>query len=340
MKYGIAIGLLLLMVTSVNGQPTPLQHPVPMKNESCKMLDSDQLWLDRSVAAWRSAAQQYGKFVVPAGAEAIIGSAECVLRSDTALFPDKPVKWQSIDGKGKIPIIEDFAMPLSPISQAIEVNGQPLFIMSAPSVWRKSDVPGGEIGLENLMTAVFIHETSHVLQQKTYFAAINEIAKANNLPESFSDDSIQDQFKRDKIYAASVEKETAFLFAAAKAATDIQARKLARKALSSIKARRAKYFVGKNAFMARTEDIFNTLEGSGQWLGYQWLVDPKGGNLPAADAMERFGAGSGFWSQAQGMALLSAVNRIDGGAWKQTAFGDGKRAGIEFLEDALKSKRR
>jgi hypothetical protein len=305
---------------------------------ACKMLDGDRQWLDRSVAAWRYAAEHYGQFTVPTGARAIIGSAECVLRSDTALFQNKAV-WESFDGKGRIPIIEDFSMPLSPISQAIDVDGKATFVMSAPSIWRKSEVPGGKIGLENLMTAVFIHETSHILQQRTYMKAFSAIAKTNDLPESFNDDSIQDKFKSNKHFSSSVEKETSLLIAAAKAKSLPEARKLGRQALALIKARRKQYFVGKDAFMSRTEDIFNTLEGSGQWLGYQWLIDPKGGNLPVADAMDRFGSGSGFWSQAQGMALLMAVSRLDGGAWKKEVFGDGKLAGIEFLEAALKAKR-
>ncbi len=338
MLRGIKIALFLTAVSSANAQIPLPEKSIISQNATCEMLESDRQWLDRSVAAWHFVAKQYGQFVVPAGSQAIIGSAECVLRSDTVLFTDKTSNWQSINGKGKIPIIEDFAMPLSPISQTIEVNGQATFIMSAPSIWRKNNISGGKIGLENLMTAVFIHETSHVLQQKTYVAAFNEIAKAQNLSENFSDDSLQDQFKIDKAYASSIRKETALLLAAARAPSDQQARKRAGQALSLIKARRSKYFVGKNVFMARTEDIFNTLEGSAQWLGYQWLVDPNGGNLPIADAMERFGTGSGFWSQAQGMALLMAVNRLDGGAWKQIAFGDGNRAGIEFLENALKLK--
>jgi hypothetical protein len=340
MRRSIFFGFLALAGTTGLAQPPAAEVTASTERPACKMLDGDQKWLDRSVAAWRYAAEHYGQFVVPSGARAIIGSSECVLRSDTALFPDKAVIWESIDGKGRIPIIEDFTMPLSPNSQALEVNGNAIFVMSTPTVWRKSEVPGGKIGLENLMTAVFIHETSHILQQKTYMAAFSAVAKANSLPEDFNDDSIQGRFKSDQKFASSIEKETSLLLAAAQADSIPESRKLARKALSLIKARRKQYFVGNDAFMSKAEDIFYTLEGSGQWLGYQWLVDPKAGNLPVADAMDRFGSGSGFWSQAQGMVLLMAVDRLDGGAWKRSAFGDGKLAGVELLEAALAPRRR
>jgi hypothetical protein len=311
------------------------QVPIKTSQPACQMRADDKAWLDRTVTAWRYTAKNYGQFTVPANARAIIGSAECVLISDTALFPDKPVEWVMLDGKGKIPIIEDFAMPLSPISQAIQVNGNPYFVMSAPSVWQKANVPGGKIGLENLMTAVFIHETAHVLQQKSYYGAMSIIAKSNGLPEDFGDDSIQDRFKTNKAYASSMNREIELLFAAAKAPTEAKTRQLARQMLSLAKARRKTYFIGNDTYLSDVEDVFLTLEGSGQWLGYQWLIDPKGGNQTATDALARFSKDANFWSQNQGLAMFLVIDRLDKGAWKSIAFGNGGRSGTAFLEAAL-----
>ncbi len=302
---------------------------------ACKMQDSDKTWLDRTVFAWRHAAINYGQFTVPANARVVIGNADCVLISDTALFPAIPVAWTAVNGKGQIPVVEDVVMPLSPVSQAIEVGGKPYFVMSTPSVWRTFDIPGGKIGLENLMTAVFIHETAHVLQQKSYFAQLDAIAKSHGLPEDFDDDSIQRRFKADDAFAGSMRRETALLFAAAKEPTVARARQRAQQMLSLAKARRSRYFVGNDAYLADVEDIFLTLEGSGQWLGHQWLIDPTGGNVPEADALARFTTDPGFWSQEQGLALFLVVDRLDRGAWKKIAFGDGGRSGIAFLEAAL-----
>jgi hypothetical protein len=324
--------LACLSVAALAQTPTKTDAPV------CQMQAADKAWLDRTVTAWRYAATNYGQITVPANARAIIGSADCVLISDTALFPDKPVEWVAVDGKGKIPIIEDFAMPLSPVSQAIEVNGNPYFVMSAPSVWQKANVPGGKIGLENLMTAVFIHETAHVLQQKSYYSPFNRLAKAKNLPNDFQDDGIQDRFKANKAYTDSMKREIALLFAAAKAPTNAKARQLARQMLALTKARRSKYFTDKDAYLTEVEDIFLTLEGSGQWLGYQWLIDPKGGNQSEADALARFSEDADFWSQNQGLAMFLVVDRLDKGAWKKIAFGNGSRSGIAFLETALAQK--
>jgi hypothetical protein len=302
---------------------------------NCRLQDSDQAWLDRTVTAWRHSALKYGQFTVPANARAVIGSADCVLFSDTALYPDRPVVWTAVSGGGQIPVAEGVVLPLSPVSQALEVNGKAYFAMSTPSVWQKFNISGGKIGLENLMTAVFIHETAHVLQQKTYFGQIDVIARSHALPEDFDDDSIQKRFKAEKGFAESTKRETALLFEASRVSTIAEARQLARKMLTLVKARRARYFTGSDAYLADVEDVFLTLEGSGQWLGHQWLIDPAGGQLAEADALERFTTDPGFWSQEQGLALFLVVDRLDKGAWKQIAFGIGDRSGIAFLEAAV-----
>jgi hypothetical protein len=147
-RFQLTLGIMMCASMATIAQTSNI-----VSQPACQMQTADQAWLDRAVTAWRYAATNYGQFTVPANARAIIGSVDCVLISDTALFPDKPAEWAAVDGKGKIPIIEDFAMPLSPVSQAIDVNGNPYFVMSTPSVWQKANVPGGKIGLENLMTA-------------------------------------------------------------------------------------------------------------------------------------------------------------------------------------------
>jgi hypothetical protein len=164
---------------------------------------------------------------------------------------------------------------------------------------------------------------------------MSAIAKKYQLPEDFNDDSLQDRFKKNKAYAASMKREIDLLFAAAKVPTDAKARQLARQMLSLTKARRKIYFTGKETYLADIEDIFLTLEGSGQWLGYQWLIDPKGGNQTDADALARMSTDAGFWSQDQGLAMFLVVDRLDKGAWKKIAFGKGGRSGIAFLEAAL-----
>ena len=80
--------------------------------------------------------------------------------------------------------------------------------MSAPSVWRAANVkPGKDTTLENIMTAVLLHEATHVAHMPTYGAASARSPSAYHLPEDFNDDSIQKAFKGNDDFAASVERE-------------------------------------------------------------------------------------------------------------------------------------
>jgi hypothetical protein len=132
-----------------------------------------------------------------------------------------------------------------------------------------------------------------------------------------------------------MKREIDLLFGATKATTDLEARLMAREMLALAKTRRDKHFVENDASLAELEDIFLTMEGSAQWLGYQWLIDPKGGNQSQADAFARFAFHSDFWSQNQGLAMFLLIDRFDKGEWKKIAFGDGGKAGLALLEEAL-----
>src|SRR5262249_27695619 len=61
---------------------------------------------------------------------------------------------------------------------------------------------------------------------------------------------------------------------------------------------------------------------------------PKGGAQNPADVIPRY-ARDGEWSQAEGFAVVMALDRLVGPAWKKHAFGDGARTVLEMLDDAL-----
>ncbi|HZF41964.1 MAG TPA: hypothetical protein VEZ48_00975 [Sphingomonadaceae bacterium] len=93
-----------------------------------------------------------------------------------------------------------------------------------------------------------------------------KLSRQHGLPESFNDDSIQNQFGANQDFAASVTRETELLFAAAAAGDLKEVRKLAREARTMMLSRRDRWFRGKDAYLREAEDIWLTMEGSGQWL--------------------------------------------------------------------------
>lgn len=121
-----------------------------------------------------------------------------------------------------------------------------------------------------------------------------------------------------------------YLFAAAAADELAEARQLAGEARDKIRARHERWFVGEDAYLAEAEDLWMTLEGSGQWVGYTWVV----GEVGAEDALRGFGRRSKWWTQNEGLGLFVALDRL-GFDWKPDPFGSGERTVLQMLDLAL-----
>ena len=207
------------------------------------------------------------------------------------------------------------------------------FVMSTPSVWRAAGKDGKGTSLETLMTAVMLHEGTHVAQMPTFGAEIGRLSERYHLPENFSDDSIQEQFGKNADFTRSIERESKLLFAASNARSRAQAARLVRSALAMMKARQARWYRGKDAYLAQAEPVWLTLEGSGQWLAYSWEVDPRGGRVRAADVLPGF-VNDRWWSQREGFAAFMALQRLTGTAWKRQAFHEGRKTIVQMLAAA------
>jgi hypothetical protein len=210
---------------------------------------------------------------------------------------------------------------------------QPFFVMSTPSVWQAGGVGEGA-SLRLLMIAVMLHESSHVAQTRVFGDRLGALIDRYHLPDSFNDDAVQDRFKTNPEFVASVKQETQLFLEAAAASDAAEARVLARKARQLMRERAARWFVGDDAYFKEAEDIWLTFEGAGQWTGYQWLVHPRGGAQPQAEVLARFGKDR-HWSQGEGFAVVIALERIGGPGWKRHAFGDGAKTVLEMLDGEL-----
>jgi len=189
--------------------------------------------------------------------------------------------------------------------------------------------------LDQLMIAVLLHEATHVAQMPTYGARMTRLAEIHKLPEDFNDDSIQKRFEGNAEFKESVGRETDLLLSAATAPDQASAARLAGEARAAMKARQQRWYSQPEAHLAEAEDIFLTMEGSAQWVAYQWLVDPKGGAVDPGAAFGSFGWRTKWWSQNQGFALFMALDRLAPGGWKKHAFGDGAKTILQMLDEAI-----
>jgi hypothetical protein len=323
--------IMILMAAAVAGQAAHVQ--ARSRDGACQLEKHDQAWLDGAIRAWRLMIRSVAQNFPKPPPTILIFSKTCTAQSTNAFSLNGQPAWTYRASASEVMLPDGKTLaPNTVVSFAGEQSGRAFYVMSTPSVWRDGKVPPGKIGLERLMTAVMLHESAHVSQFKTYMQQITDIAAANRLPDSFNDDSIQERYKTDAAFSASVARETELLFQSARASDATEARRLAKEARSLIVARRARYYLGADEYLTSVEDAFFSLEGSGQWLGYRWLIDPKGGRLSPDEAIAEFGRRGGWWSQEEGFALVLAADRLSSGAVRNKLFGDGARSGMQLLD--------
>jgi hypothetical protein len=312
---------------------------------ACAVPATDQAWIDKTIEAWRYTRKNISHIQLVPNTTIVLFSSTCMLASKNALFGEEAPVWTAtaITDHVPLPILGDEAVPISVIARAQDFDDgkASLFVMSTPTIWRAAKVPGGtSFDLETLMTAVMLHEATHVSQGTTYMAGFSKLAEALKLPEDWNDDSLQKKFEKNKTFSNSIAQEINLLFAAAAAKEDREAVRLAQQARVLIATRRARYYRGLQTKLGKVEDLFLTLEGSAQWVGYSWLIDKSGANISEADALAQFARRANWWSQVEGAALMLAINRLDRGAWRSIAFGNGTKAGVELLDQALANRAR
>jgi hypothetical protein len=302
-------------------------------HEGCQLQAADRRWLNESVAAWNFALEHVAKARVQK-LRVLIFDRRCTVTSGTAMTGGAAT-WSGVAHNGSVLLPDGQSIPAQVTSFSAPAGDGAFFVMAAPSIWKEAGVAGGELGLETLMTGVLLHEGSHVLQFPTFGEELAKLTRRYGLPESFNDDSIQKQFEMDQAFAASAARETELLFSAAATSDVQQGRRLAREALAMIGARRDRWFRGKDAYLSEAEDIWLTMEGSGQWLAYRWLTDLRGGATSETAAMPGFAQRGRWWSQKQGIALFLALERLGGSEWKPRVFGGGSPKATQLLELAL-----
>lgn len=309
---------------------------------SCSLTPGDQAWLDRSVRGWITTRREVLEAAVPTAQDAVVFDRDCELHSTTAMLTSQS-QWSATPITSKQIRIGGQQISIGVVSATIGGEGGTRFVMSTPSVWRDAHVPPGSLGLETLMSAVMMHEATHVFQMGTYGKDVDALQKTNHLSdEQFNDDAIQAHYKTNVDFADSISREIHLFFSAADATNDQEATRLARRARALMKMRATRYYVGDQEYQNRAEDLWLTMEGSAQWAGYRWLLLPEksgGAGVSISAAMNGFGKRGDAWTQLEGLAIALTVDRLDHSGWKRHVFGDGKGTLLEILDRSISSRK-
>ena len=228
------------------------------------------------------------------------------LHNDSLTLPDKSV------------------VPIKLMSFAAEIpneNDNSFFVMPLPGYWEKSGITSKELGLENLITGVFIHEFSHSQQMQNFGKKITEYEQQNNFGVEFSDDVIQNIFDKDTSYITLYNKEVEYFYVSTKGKT--LDRKSLSKGLKIMRQRQQDYFKGTFKNLGQIDKFFLTMEGLGQYSMYLWLIHPRGANIKKDVAIAGVRRNKKWWSQDEGFALFLVLDKLTmPGKWAKDMFGN------------------
>lgn len=202
--------------------------------------------------------------------------------------------------------------------------------------WSTAGVNSTELGIENLVTGVFLHEFSHSQQMLNFGVKITEFEAANKFGIEFSDDIVQHIFGKDTSYTEIYKKENKY-FSDALAEFNIDRKKeLLRDGIVAFKERQKTFFKDKYANLDQIEDFFLTMEGFGQFTMYAWLVHPKGANLSKDIAIKGTRRNGKWWSQDQGLVLFLLLNQLSPPQnWAKQMLGGQTESVISLIEKEL-----
>jgi hypothetical protein len=324
--------LKILALTAALAASACASAPTP---PACALSETDRAWVERALEAWRFTSREITGIRPVPDFQAILFSADCVLRSTNALGSPtaEGVTWTATPHAGTIALPDGSEIPAGVNSFVAGNKGETYFVMATPSVWEAAGI-GDKPMRPTSLIPVLLHEGSHVAQIGPYGPRLGALIKRYSLPDSFNDDSVQERFQDNPEFIESVKQETQLFLDAAAAKDDTEARNLAREARQLMRVRQTRWVTGDDEYLVEAEDIWLTFEGAGQWTGYQWLIHPRGGARPAAEVLPRFAKGR-RWSQTEGFALVMALDRLSGPDWKRHAFGDGAKTVLEMLDDSL-----
>lgn len=255
---------------------------------------------------------------------------------------DQNLVWKRAMHNDTITLPDHSRVPVGLMAFASDLEGEKeksFFVMPLPQFWTKAGVMSKELGFENLLTGVFLHEFSHSQQMQNFGKKISEFESNNDLGIEISDDLIQEIFEKDSLHNLMFEREVNTFYDAVTEEDQAIKKSLIKKGIDSFRKRQNKYFTGKYENLKQIEELFLTMEGLGQFTMYSWLIHKDGPHLPAEIAISGVRRGRNRWSQDEGFALFLLLDQLaEPGKWAKFMFGKKMESIINLLEQELNKK--
>ena len=279
----------------------------------CRFTGEPRVWTSEALASWDRLDRERLRIARPVTPVITLFDQACAY----TLTPDargdfrvgaRRYRTSGMGHSGQVGLPDGGTVPAGKLAFASPLSdGRMFFIMALPSVWRADRSEPRD--WRRLSMVVFMHEFAHTQQAASLGVRVDDLL-ARGLPEDSDDDVVQDRFSAQPGYPAAYEAERDLFYQAATAPDARTARARLGLAARAMEARRARWFRGGNALYAEADDVFLTLEGTGNWAAWMWLTDPRGGRLTPSAATTFVRGGGNRWSQDEGLGIMLAVDRL------------------------------
>ena len=303
----------------------------------CRFVDEPLTWTAEALTSWDRLDSERLRIAEPTTPVIILFDQSCAF----TLTPDaqgdfrvgaRRYRTTGAAHSGEVSLPDGGSVPARQLAFASPMSdGRMFFIMALPSVWRADDSEPRD--WRRLSMVVFMHEFAHTQQAASLGVRIDDLL-ARGLPEDSDDDVIQDRFGGQPNYAGAYEGERDLFYRAAAAPDAGMARSDLALAAHAMAARRERWFHGPDALYAEADDVFLTLEGTGNWAAWTWLTDPRGGDLSPTDATAFVRGGGKQWSQDEGLGIMLARDRLTPD-WPALAFSPQGATADRLIDRAL-----
>ena len=245
------------------------------------------------------------------------------------------LEWKKKEHKGTITLPSGENTPLGLLVFASPLENEEkktFFIMPLPEFWENAGVKS-ELPYHLFLSGIFLHEFSHTQQMSGIGAKITELAEKGDFKDDLNDEIVEHLFSNDSTYVNMFELESAKVFQAIEANETVSRITLTQEVLNLIHHRQDKFFVENFSELRELNELFLTMEGVGQLTMYEWLIHPKGGNLPPDIAFN----GSNRQDEGFGLALLLSKFQSSS-VWGNQVFGQQSTTLTELLALEVEKK--
>lgn len=218
---------------------------------------------------------------------------------------------------GRDPIAVDPAKPQA-VAMLYDEERKPFFIIPLPDLFHRLAGPDHASNLDELFLGEAAHELTHTRHLVYAMPQIKRLRARYKLPESFDDNIIQQEFGTNDEYKRLYDEERKHLTNAILARDLDECRRAVEKALSVIRKRKERFFVGDRAGYSDLEDIFLAMEGLAMWVQYRTARARAPAGEEWLKTLITLSERHEAWSQEEGLGLFLLIDRLAPG-W-QTRF--------------------